>query len=325
MPAPILVTTANNDFLGDITMSISSLRGGAALVFLAATLPASAASLYWTEQAGGSINTPSTNTVQMGSTTGSGSPAAVYTTTPGGANGIEAIGGQLYIPEQQRGTVTRFDADGSNAVDLVTGVNPYDVDVEGAWLYWTELNSNAVMRKNADGSGLASLAFSATQPFALDVTASNAFYSEFSSGLLRRAELDGSGAITLVSGQEIRDLEVVGSVVYFIGQNTSNFQTAIQRINTDGTGLQTILGGLFILGTGLDVTADSIFFSDLNGAISRIDLNGANGQQLYTGPFGGTRGVAALDIPQVPLPGTAWLMLTGIVGVAARARRRGRA
>ena len=217
-------------------MSVIRARGVVALLCLSAALPATAASLYWTEQTGGSINTPSTNTVQMGSTTGGGSPTGVYTTTPGGANGIEAIGSQLYIPEQRRGTVTRFEADGSNPVDLVTGVNPYDVDVEGSLLYWTELNSNAVMRRNADGSGLASLAFSATTPFALDVTATNVFYSEFSSRLLRRAALDGSGAITLVTGQEIRDLEVVGNVVYFIGQNTSNFQTAIQRINTDEIG-----------------------------------------------------------------------------------------
>ena len=309
-------------FTGDITMLIIGSRRAAALLCLSATLPVSAASLYWTEQTGGSINTPSTNTVQMGSSTGGGSPAPIYTTTPGGANGIEAIGGQLYIPEQRRGTITRFEANGSGAVDLVTGVNPYDVDVEGGLLYWTELNSNAVMRRNADGSGLASLAFSATTPFALDVTATNVFYSEFSSRVLRRADLNGNSATTLVSGQEIRDLEVVGNVVYFIGQNMSNFQTAIQSINTDGTGLQTILGGLFILGTGLDVTGDSIYFSDLNGAISRIDLNGANQQELYTGPFGGTRGVAVLDAPEVPLPGAAWLMLTGIAGIAARARRR---
>ena len=304
-------------------MSTIKLRTGALLLALSNSLPLSAASLFWTEQTGGSISTPSTNTVQTGSTAGGGSPASVYTRTPGGANGIEAIGGKLYVPDQRAGVITRFDADGGNAVDLVTGVNPYDVDVEGGFLYWAEQNSNAIRRSNADGSGSASLVFGPASPFALDVTATNIFYSEFQNGLLRRASLSGTDAITLVSGQEIRDIEVVGNVVYFVGQNTSNFQTAIQRVNTDGTSLTTILGGLFILGTGIDVTADGIYFSDLNGPISRIDLNGANLQELYnTGPFGGTRGVAVLDASVVPLPGAVWLMLTAVASVVARRARR---
>jgi hypothetical protein len=292
-----------------------------AILAVAAATSAPAASLYWTEQAGGSINSPSTNTVQRGTTLGGGTVTGIYTSTPGGANGIEAIGGQLYIPDQQAGTITRFNADGSNPVNLVSGFNPYDVDVEAGILYWAEQNSDVIFRINADGSGVADVAFSPAKPVALDVVGSTIYYSEFGNRLLRRADLDGGNAVTLVSGQEIRDLEVLGNLVYFIGYNPRTFVTAIQRISTDGTGLQTILDGIGF-GNGIDVTDDAIYFSELFGAIARVDLNGGNLQTLYTGPFGGTRGVAVLDAAVVPLPAPAWLLLTGLAGLLA-GRRRG--
>jgi hypothetical protein len=297
------------------------VRAVAGLLAAAAATAAPAASLYWTEQSGGSISSPSTNTVQRGTTDGSSPAAAAYARTPGGANGIEAIGGQLYIPDQQAGTITRIDADGTNAVDLVTGFNPYDVDVEAGILYWAEQNSDVIFRISADGSGVAEVAFSTAKPVALDVVGDSVFYSEFGNRLLRRAGLDGSNAVTLVTGQEIRDLEVVGNLVYFVGYNPRTFATAIQRVNADGTGLATILDGIGF-GNGIDVTDDAIYFSELFGAIARVDLTGANLQTLYTGPFGGTRGVAVLDAPAVPLPATAWLLLTGLGGLIARRPRR---
>jgi hypothetical protein len=295
-------------------------RAVVALLAFAAATAAPAASLYWTEQSGGSISTPSTNAVQRGTTAGGGAVSGVYARTPGGANGIEAIGGQLYIPDQQAGTITRFDADGGNAVDLVSGFNPYDIDVEGGVLYWAEQNSDVIFRINADGSGVADVAFSTAKPVALDVVGDSVFYSEFGNRLLRRAGLDGSNAVTLVTGQEIRDLEVIGNLVYFVGYNPRTFVTAIQRVNTDGTGLATILDGIGF-GNGIDVTDDAIYFSELFGAIARVDLNGANLQTLYTGPFGGTRGVAVVEPAVVPLPATAWLLLTAVGGLLVRRSR----
>lgn len=288
--------------------------GAVALLLLSSAGSAVAAGLYWTAQSG-------SNTVQVGSTDGSVPVGAVYTRTPGGANGIEAIGGRLYFPDQVAGVITRIDADGSGAVDLVTGVNPYDVDVEGGYLYWAEQNSNAIRRIQADGAGLASLVFSPANPVALDVTAANIFYAEFQNRLLRRAGLDGAGAVTLVSGQEIRDIEVIDDFVYFVGYNPRTFANAIQRVNTDGTGLVTLLGGLG-LGNGIDVTADAIYYSDFFGPIGSVGLDGSNQTSLYAGPFGGTRGVAVLDAAAVPLPGAAWLMLAAAAGVAPRLRVR---
>jgi hypothetical protein len=297
-----------------------TLRLLLATLTLSATAAAPAASLYWTEQTGGSISSPSTNTVQRGSTLGGGAVTGVYTSRPGGANGIEAIDGALYIPDQLAGTITRFDANGGNAVNLVSGFNPYDVDVDAGLLYWAEQNSDVIYRINADGSGSAEVAFATAKPVALDVVGSTVYYSEFGNRLLRRAGLDGSNAVTLVAGQEIRDLEVLGSLIYFVGYNPSTFATAIQRVNTDGSGLTTILGGLGF-GNGIDVTADAIYFSDLFGAIARVDLNGSNQRTLYTGPFGGTRGVAVLDAAVVPLPGAAWLLLTALGGLRLRRGR----
>jgi hypothetical protein len=274
---------------------------------------AHADTLYWTEN-------PSL-TVKIANADGTGSPSTLFSNIPGGGNGIEAVGGFFYIPDQGASAVTRATFDGTIVTPLVTGVNAYDVDVTGTSLYWTEQNQNRIQRANLDGTSPTTV-LTVPDPFAIDVTDTHLYWSEFFNRRLMQSDLDGTNPTPLVTELEIRDFEVTNGFIYLAGFSNTTFTTSIRRYNLDGTGQQNILTGLTGLINGIDVTDTHIYWSDFFGPIERANLDGSARTLLFTGPFGSTRGVAVLSNP-VPEPATLTLLtLTTLMTTRSRAFTR---
>jgi hypothetical protein len=234
--------------------------------------------------------------------------------------------------------------DGSDVQVISTGgFQPYDLDLQGNLVYWTDQNSNVIRRFDVTSARRISSNFltDLTSPFAIDVTDNAVYWSQVgTSNRIMRSDPDGTNITTLVTGITSYDFEVVGSQIYYTTIGGSVLRSAL-----DGTGLTTLASGLGFL-NGIDVTDDAIYVSALQGVfegpgfttlgagrISRLNLDGSGAEvvhiapQVFTSgvPFNPSlvRGVAVVTAP-VPEPGTYALMLAGIALVAGVARRRGR-
>jgi hypothetical protein len=313
---------------------------------------ASADTLVWSETTG-FTNTPSISTA-----TPPGASATLVTdqTQVKGPNGVEFLGGRLWWPNQLKVPISNGFVvnnlwsigtslpDGSDVQVISTGgFQPYDLDLQGNLVYWTDQNSNVIRRFEVTSARRTSSNFltDLTSPFAIDVTDNAVYWSQVgTSNRIMRSNPDGTNITTLVTGITSYDFEVVGSQIYYTTIGGSVLRSAL-----DGTGLTTLASGLGFL-NGIDVTDDAIYVSALQGVfegpgfttlgagrISRLNLDGSGAEvvhiapQVFTSgvPFNPSlvRGVAVVTAP-VPEPGTYALMLAGIALVAGVARRRGR-
>lgn len=304
---------------------IKFAAGVATTVVALGSLSAQAAdTLYWTEVG------PSEQRFQPG-------PGYIKSgTLPGGAtsaivsgsanvrspNGLEFLNGRIYWTDPGLGTINSVKPDGSDIKVYGDGtLNPYDIDLVGSTLYWTDQNANQIFTIDTLASpAVSTLLFGGlNKPVAIDVVGTQIYWSEVSSsGRIRRSDLDGSNAITVLSGAQSYDFEVTDQYIYL----ATTFGD-VKRANLDGTGLVTLASGLG-LANGIDVTDDAIYVSQFQfpSQIVRMDLDGGNLTQVYAAPTDGTvvRGVAVLG--PVPEPSTMVLSALGLLGVAAVARRR---
>jgi hypothetical protein len=327
--------------------SVSALS---AFVLAIAAGAASADTLVWSETTG-FTNTPSISTA-----TPPGATTTLVTdqTQVKGPNGVEFLGGRLWWPNQQRIPISNgFTVsnqwsigsslpDGSDVQVISTGgFQPYDLDLQGNLVYWTDQNNNVIRSFDVTTARRTSSNFltELTSPFAIDVTADAVYWSQVgTSNRIMRSDRDGTNITTLLTGINSYDFEVVGSQIYYTTTGGTVLRSAL-----DGSGLTTLATGLGFL-NGIDVTDDAIYVSALQGVfegpgfttlgagrISRMNLDGTGVEvvhiapQVFTSgvPFNPSlvRGVAVVTAP-VPEPGTYALMLAGVALVAGVVRRR---
>lgn len=329
---------------------------GAASVVLAATSAFSADTIVWTESTG----FVRTYGVAEATPPGAASQLMWDQTKIKGPNGVEFIDGRIWWPNQQQMLIStgvgvarnRYSIgsslpDGSDAKVISTGGTiPYDVDIQGGKLYWTDQNGGTIWTLNPSLAAPSSDVFltsgltpAVASPFAIDATPNAVYWSQVgSSNRIMRANLDGSNVTTLLTGITSYDFEVVGSQIYY-----TTIDGFVKRSNLDGTNLVTLASGQGFL-NGIDVTNDAIYVSVLEGVfngpgfstlgagrIRKMNLDGSSAVELIVGQQDFTsgvvfdpakvRGVAVLTAP-VPEPETYALMLAGIALVAGVARRR---
>lgn len=288
----------------------------------AATAPPAGARVYWSEQG------PQPGPGQAGPSyikagNGLGGPAPLVQTVVSGnanikgPNGVEALDGRLWWPDQQLGVIATTLPDGSGR--LTIGVsNPYDMDLEGGQLYITTLNDGRILRV-ADPLGAPSapepVLSGLSSPFAVDAAGGYLYWSEVSSSnRLRRSNLDGSGIVTLVSAVQSYDFQVTPQYIYL-----STTAGEVLRTNLDGSGLTTLASGIGFL-NGIEVTADRIYVSSFFGQVSVMGLGGESPTVIYDLPGGPLRGVAVMAA--VPEPAGWMLMFVGLAVAGARAQRQ---
>lgn len=226
-----------------------------------------------------------------------------------GPNGLEAINGQLYWPDQQLTAIKRVNPDGSGVATFTTASNPYDVFGTATQIYWTSQTGNYIDTQSTNGSGYQRLFNSATvtSPFAIEVTADYIYWSEVSGqGRIRRSDLNGGNIVTLIPNVFVYDLQVTSNYIYFADINYPS--GALKRANLDGTGITNLVTGAFggvDLINGLCVTTNYIYWSEYNtftgGGIRRASLGGTGRVDLYNAPAGsGIRGVVVLPEGAAP-------------------------
>lgn len=239
-----------------------------------------------------------------------------------GANGVEFLGGRLWWPDQGLGDIRSVLPDGSDLRTYDAGINPYDVDLVGNTIYWTDQNGNKIKTVDATDPLATSITLldGLSHPFAIDVVGSSLYWSEVAgTDRIRRADLDGSNQVTLLSNQQSYDFEVTADYIYF----TTTFGD-VKRSALDGTSVTTLASGLGFL-NGIDVTDSAIYVSGFQfpGQIYRMTLDGSGQTSLYSINDGFVRGVAVLEASSpVPEPSTLLLSALGLAGIAALARRR---
>jgi hypothetical protein len=127
---------------------------------------------------------------------------------------VDAAGGFLYWSEVA-GTdrLRRSNLDGSNPVTLVTGIQSYDFEVTGGFIYLST-TFGEVVRTNLDGSGRVTLASGLGFLNGIDVDG-NTIYVSSLFGSIQAMGLNGQDVTTLVSssvGAQYRGVAVVSSV-----------------------------------------------------------------------------------------------------------------
>lgn len=302
----------------------SAIRTAVAACLMSAAVGHAADTLFWFEEAPSLIAFTSGPGFIMSGLLPGGTAAAVVSGSGNvkGGNGVEFLGGRIWWPDVQLGTINSANPDGTDVRAYGSGaLNPYDVDLVGSTLYWSDQNGGKIFTIDTLGDPTVStrLMGGLTKPVAIDVVGSQIYWSEITiAGRIRRADLDGSNAVTLMTGFGSYDFEVTDQYIYF-----STTAGEVKRSNLDGTGLVTLASG-FRLANGIDVTDEFIYVSSYQfpGEITRMDLDGSNVTSMYQAPGSNfVRGVAVLVAAPVPEPETYVLMLAGIALIAGVARR----
>jgi hypothetical protein len=106
---------------------------------------------------------------------------------------------------------------------------------------------------------------------------------------------------------------------YFSLASTSKFSSKVANISLAGFGFSTLTAHLF------DITTSTFVGSGLNFTLPSL-AGGDNYDLVVSGkalsPLGGIFAGAVHVSAAAPIPAAAWLLLSGLVGVGAMARRR---
>ncbi|MEQ9408411.1 MAG: DUF4347 domain-containing protein, partial [Fuerstiella sp.] len=155
---------------------------------------------------------------------------------------------RLYWTDETSGKIQSSDLNGSDVVDLKTGLSSPDelfVDSAGGKIYWSETGNGAIRRMNLDGSFQEDVLTPLNFPrgFAIDVSNQKIYWAEDGvlTNSIKRANLDGSGQETLASVGLISPdhviLDLQNGKIYWADQGTR----AIERADLDGTNRETVI------------------------------------------------------------------------------------
>ena len=282
----------------DSTIKRSDLNGSNTTTLVATdaetiAIDSTHGTIYWAH--------PATNKIQRANLADGSNVEDIYF---GGRNirelGIDASGGHLYWVEQGGEKIRRANLDGSDVVDVVTGIDePYgiDLDVPGGKIYWT----------------------SGTTPGGID--------------RIQRANLNGSVVedLLLTGGVAVHGIaiDLLNDKMYVpVDYWTAPFAN-IQRANLDGTGGQTLLSSIGSSAAdwrsiALDVPGGKVYFQEQHtgGGILRMNLDGTDVERIIS--TGMPRGIALADPNSVPEPTSLalWSGLGAMGLIAARRRKR---
>ena len=112
---------------------------------------------------------------------------------------------KMYWTEWGGGKVRRADLDGSNAEDLVTGLDELvgiALDVAGGKMYWTDLGRDKIQCADLNGSNVEDLVTGLASPFdvALDIAGGKMYWTDLGRDKIQRSNLDGSNIQNLLTG-----------------------------------------------------------------------------------------------------------------------------
>lgn len=222
------------------------------------------------------------------------------------------------------GAVWHMNLDGSDFKNVL-GMNAGRGVVEaGGYVYIAnEVANSRIFRGVYDGTAITNfnpiVAITGAAFQGLTADDNYLYFSDTANHLIRRADLDGSNIISLVTGLTTPyDLDVTANYLYWVDQGAN----LLQRSDLNGGNVTTLIGSSFLSApSGLYVSSDSIYFTQLNLGVYRADLDGGNLTQLVTG--GSNYRFLDGPVSAVPEPATyALLAGAGALGLAAWRRSR---
>lgn len=172
----------------------------------------------------------------------------------------------LFFDRGNPTNIARANLDGSNPVDIVTGVGTVAglaVDSVNGKLYWTDFGSSRLMRSDLDGANRAQVVATAGSPsgLALDVANSKVFFLTYNQTALYSVKYDGTGLTTLASALGGQGLAVAvdsskQKVYYSLRGND------VYVRNTDGSNPVTLVTGQgTVQGLGIDVAGGKVYWA----------------------------------------------------------------
>jgi len=209
-------------------------------------------------------------------------------------NGFGAQPGQV-LWATTSSSVWSVETDGANALELISGLESNFVvatDPLNDHIYYDNTGTT-ITRVDADGSNPVELVTEGASIFglAVDASAGYLFWSDFNLDRVMRSDLDGNNQLQIgAAGSPAgMDADPVNEKLYFITYNN----TALYRVNYDGSDQETIIPNLGGQGVGVDVDpgaglvyysnrADNIFVAELDGANASVLLNGQTAVQGIT-------------------------------------------
>ena len=122
------------------------------------------------------------------------------------ANGITSDASSVYWVDKQDGYIKRADFDFANETPLATGDIPWDIEVDGTSVYWTEQgsspNTGKVMKTaKADGSASVTIAMGQAGPHGIAIDATSVYWANKEDGTINKAPLAGGATTVLAKGQ----------------------------------------------------------------------------------------------------------------------------
>lgn len=188
--------------------------------------------------------------------------------------------------------VNRIDSAGG-AVEVLqaglAGPNGVDVDTSSGKVYWSDVSTNSIARKNLDGTGAVETVLTAglDNPFdlALDTQRDSLFFVNRGVGLIQKSSLDGQNVVDVVTagGAVYLQLDIAAQELYFNFGGSG--PTLVGRAGFDGTGFETIVSEQSVIsGIALDLAAGQLYYGMREtNMIRRADLNGNGAQDFLTG------------------------------------------
>jgi len=257
--------------------------------------PTAADKLYWTDAAAGLIQRAEADGTAVETVlSGLAAPRALT---------LDGTGLKMYWLEPAGGTIRRANLDGTNPETLLAGVSApvaLAVDPAAGKLYWT--GASGIQRADLDGANpeIVVPSVSTATGIAVDSLAGRIYFAH-SDGRIRGADVDGAN---------LQDVIAAGLGSPFgLALNVQDGQLVfsdpaaglIQRVQPDGTGLATVLGGLpATLGClALNPLADAVYYESQGPDIGRVNLDGTGGA-VVVDSLSQTGGVALLKLNTAP-------------------------
>ena len=176
----------------------------------------------------------------------------------------------------------------------------FAVDVSAGKLYWTEKTSETtgkIWRANLDGSNIEVVKDLTSVPLGIAIdTLNGTLYLTNSWGKIQRMNRDGSNFqpnfITDLEAPQHIALDVAGGKLYWT-EKTGDTTGRIRRANLDGSNIELVkeLNGV-LLGIALDTENGTLYLTNAQGKIQRMNLNGTDFQPDFIIGLEAPKGIA---------------------------------
>ncbi len=201
---------------------------------------------------------------------------------------------RLYWTDEGNGKIRSSALDGTDIVDLITGLNSPDdlvIDSINGKLYWSESQTGKIRRANLDGSNIVDVLTGLDDPQDIELDIANGhiyWIQDGSTERIVRSDLDGNNQVVLINTQlnfpDHLALDLQNGKMYWADE----FTRKIERSNLDGSMRELVVtANQAPLSIAIDPYNGKLYWTNFdliggNDRIIRADFNGSNQTAIVT-------------------------------------------